>query len=91
VGVPTREARLAHARVHCPFWNEGRKDEWVASWRTIVPGAVRMFDPVGTKEKHGIEHATTEAYDMFQPHLKMNMVVVHVNGDDTNSSSARRT
>jgi hypothetical protein len=59
VGVPTREARLAHARVHCLLWNEGRKDEWVASWRTIVPGAVRMLDPVGTKEKHGIEHATT--------------------------------
>jgi hypothetical protein len=37
---------------------------------------------VGTKEKHGFEHATTEAYDMFQPHLKMNMVTVHVNGDE---------
>jgi hypothetical protein len=82
MGVPTREARLAHARVHCPLWNEGRKDEWVASWRTIVPGAVRMLDPVGTKEKHGFEHATTEAYDMFQPHLKMHMVAVHVNGDE---------
>jgi hypothetical protein len=41
-----------------------------------------MLDPVGTKEKHGFEHATTEAYDMFQPHLKMNMVAVHVNGDE---------
>jgi hypothetical protein len=59
-----------------------RKDEWVASWRTIVRGSVRMLDPVGTKEKHGFEHATTEAYEMFQPHLKMHMVTVQVNGDE---------
>jgi hypothetical protein len=38
-----------------------------------------MLDPVGTKEKYGFEHATTEAYDMFQSHLKMYMVAVHVN------------
>jgi len=54
----------------------------VASWRTIIPGSVRMLDPVGTKEKHGFEHATTEAYAMFQSHLKMHMVTVHVNGDE---------
>ena len=32
-----------------------KKDEWVASWRTICPGEVRMFDPVGTEEKHGFD------------------------------------
>jgi hypothetical protein len=30
-----------------------------------------MLDPVGTKEKHGIEHATPEGYDIFLPNLKM--------------------
>ncbi len=50
--------------------------------RTLVPGSVRMLDPVVTKEKHGFDHATTEAYDMFQPHLKMHMVTVQVNDDD---------
>jgi hypothetical protein len=65
VGVPSREARLAHAGVHCQLWNDGRKDEWVASWRTIIPGSVRMLDPMGTKAKHGFEHATTEAYDLL--------------------------
>lgn len=82
MGAPTRGDRLAHARIHCEYWNEGRKDEWVASWRTIAQGEVRMFDPVGTKEKRGFAHATTEAYDMFQPHLKMQMVTVQVNGDE---------
>jgi hypothetical protein len=71
VAAPSRGARLAHARIHCPFWNEGRKAEWVASWRAIGSGSVTMLDPVGTKEKRGFEHATTEAYDMFQPHLKI--------------------
>jgi hypothetical protein len=30
-----------------------------------------MFDRVGTKEKHGFDHATSEAFDMFQPVNKM--------------------
>ncbi|MER6810197.1 hypothetical protein ABT299_13045 [Spirillospora sp. NPDC000708] len=82
MGVPSREARLAHARIHCPYWNEGRREEWLASWATLAQGEVRMFDPVGTKEKHGLAHATSEAWDMFNEHLKMNMVVAHVNGDE---------
>ncbi len=41
-GVPSREARLAHASKHAELWNAGRKEEWVASWRTICPGEVRM-------------------------------------------------
>ena len=53
-GVPSRQARLAHAAKHATLWNAGKKDEWVASWRTICPGEVRMFDPVGTGEKHGL-------------------------------------
>ena len=43
--VPSRAARLAHAAKHAELWNAGKKDEWVASWRTICPGEVRMFDP----------------------------------------------
>ena len=82
MSIPTRQARLAHARIHCDYWNDGRKDEWLASWDTIAGGEVRMFDPVGTREKHGLAHATSEAWDMFQQFLKMSMVVVHVNGNE---------
>src|SRR5246127_3739162 len=64
--VPSRAARLAHAAKHAELWNAGKKDEWVASWRTICPGEVRMFDPVGTGEKHGFDTATSDAFDMFQ-------------------------
>lgn len=80
--VPTREERLAHAAVHCVLWNARKKDEWIASWRTIARGDVTMFDPVGTKEKHGFDHATSEAYDMFRPFLEMHMLTVKVNGDE---------
>jgi hypothetical protein len=82
MGAPTRKMRLAHARVHCSLWNEGHREEWIRSWRTLVPGEVRMFDPVGTREKVGFEHATSEAYDKFREHLTMHMIAVHVNGDE---------
>jgi hypothetical protein len=64
--VPSRAARLARAAKHAELWNAGKEDEWVASWLTICPGEVRMFDPVGTKEKHGFDTATSEAFDTFQ-------------------------
>ena len=34
--VPSRQARLAHAAKHAELWNAGKKDEWVASWRTLT-------------------------------------------------------
>jgi hypothetical protein len=80
--IPSRAARLAHANKHCELWNAGEKEEWLASWRTIAQHDVRMFDPVGTKEKHGFDHATSEAFDMFRPLLKMYMLTVKVNGNE---------
>jgi len=81
-GVPSRQARLAHAAKHAELWNAAKKDEWVASWRTICPGEVRMFDPVGTEEKHGFDTATSEAFDTFHSILKIKMVTVQVNGNE---------
>ena len=80
--VPSRQARLAHAAKHAELWNAGRKDEWVASWRTICPGDVSMLDPVGTEEKHGFAAATSDAFDMFQSILKIKMITVQVNGNE---------
>ncbi|MGB6511465.1 MAG: hypothetical protein WBF57_00500 [Mycobacterium sp.] len=80
--VPSRQARLAHAAKHAELWNAGKKDEWVASWRTICTGDVRIFDPVGTQEKHGFEAATSDAFDMFQSILKIKMITVQVNGNE---------
>jgi hypothetical protein len=59
-----------------------QKDEWVASWRTICPGEVTMFDPVGTEEKRGFETATSDAFGTFQSILKIKMLTVQVNGDE---------
>jgi hypothetical protein len=83
VSVPTREARLNHAKQHCELWNTGKKEEWIASWRTIVDThQVLMFDPVGTEAKHGFDHFTSHAWDLFQSLLKMYMFKVHVNGNE---------
>jgi hypothetical protein len=65
--VPSRHARLAHAAKHADLWNAGKKDEWVASWRTICPGEVRMFDPVGTAEKAWV----CESHFGTEPNVQM--------------------
>ena len=80
--VPSRKARLAHAAKHAELWNAGKRAEWIASWRTVVPAEVRMFDPVGTEEKHGFDAATGDAFDMFQSILKIKMITVQVNGNE---------
>ena len=41
-----------------------------------------MFDPVGTEEKRGFDVATSDAFDMFQSILKINMITVQVNGNE---------
>jgi hypothetical protein len=81
-GVPSRQARLAHAARHAELWNAGKRDEWIASWRTIIRGEVRMFDPVGTEEKLGFDAATGDAFDLFQSMLRIEMITVQVNGNE---------
>ena len=82
--VPTRKQRLAHAAVHCPLWNAGDREAWVASWRTIAKGALTMYDPVGTEMKSGPDAADYmgHTFDLFQKHLRMHMFTVHVNGNE---------
>ena len=82
--VPTREARLAHAEKHCPLWNAGDREAWVASWRTIAKGALTMYDPVGTELKSGPDAADYmgHTFDLFQKHLNMQMLTVKVNGNE---------
>jgi hypothetical protein len=80
--IPSRQARLAHAARHAELWNAGKKNEWVASWRSVCPGEVRRLHVASAKEKHGFDAATSEAFDMFQSILKIKMLTVHVNGDE---------
>lgn len=80
--VPSREARLAHAAKQDVLWNEGRRDEWLESWRSLAPAGVRLFDPVGTEEKTGFDTAFTENWSRFQSILKLRVLTVQVNGDE---------
>ncbi|MGH3560534.1 MAG: hypothetical protein ACRDTN_01675 [Mycobacterium sp.] len=41
-----------------------------------------MFDPVATKEKHGFDTATSDAFDTLQSVLKIKMLTVQVNGNE---------
>ena len=79
--VPSREARLAHAVNHPELWNAGKKEEWLASWRSILPADVKLYDPVGTKVKTGFNAPTSDAWDLFHDLLKLKIDLVHVNGN----------
>lgn len=65
--TPTTRQILNWAHTYIKTWNEGDKDAWLANWRTVMNGDIRMLDPVGTPEKSGWEHCCVEAYDLFQP------------------------
>ncbi|MCX2983112.1 hypothetical protein EYC98_19800 [Halieaceae bacterium IMCC14734] len=83
MNIPTRDERLKHAKHHCELWNAGKKEEWIASWRSIVKtDNVVMYDPVGTEAKKGFDHFTSHAWDLFQSLLKMYLFKVHVNGNE---------
>ena len=43
--VPSRKARLAHAAKHAELWNAGKREEWIASWRTIAPARFACSTP----------------------------------------------
>jgi hypothetical protein len=46
-GVPSRQARLAHAAKHAELWNAGDREGWIASWRTIATGdPYDVFQPI---------------------------------------------
>jgi hypothetical protein len=80
--VPSREARLAVATTYADLWNAGKEDEWLAAWRSITPGEVRFFDPVGTEEKIGFDTAFTENWGRFQSLLKLRVLNVQLNGNE---------
>ncbi|MET0897855.1 MAG: hypothetical protein ABWY45_08095 [Mycobacterium sp.] len=81
-GVPSRDARIAHAALHAELWNAGKKTDWLASFRSIASAGVTLFDPVGTEEKTGFDTAFTENWDRFQAILKLRMVTAQVNGNE---------
>lgn len=84
MSVPSRKERRAHAAVHFDLWNAGDREAWLASWGTIAKGALHMHDPVGTELKSGPSAVDYMAhtYDLFQQHLNMQCLVVHVNGNE---------
>jgi hypothetical protein len=80
--VPSREARLAVGATYADLWNAGKKEEWLAAFRSIAPAEVRMFDPVGTEEKVGFDTAFTENWGRFQSLLNLKVLTVQVNGNE---------
>ena len=67
MAAPTREDLLAWARGYVEHWNSGDKEAWVANWKRVAPGEVKMLDPVGTPPKFGFDGCCGDPYELFQP------------------------
>ena len=52
------------------LWNAGDKAGWIANWKRVAPGEIRMLDPVGTPEKVGFEACCAAPFDLFQPKVR---------------------
>ena len=61
--TPTREELEHWAEQYVALWNEGDKEAWVANWKKVAPGEVRMLDPVGTPEKRGFDFCCGDSFD----------------------------
>ncbi len=73
MAAPTRAELESWAEGYVRYWNDGDKEAWMANWRSVAPGEFTMWDPVGTPPKHGLEHCTSDSYDLFQPAVKFNV------------------
>ncbi|MGY4870375.1 hypothetical protein [Mycolicibacterium elephantis] len=80
--VPSRKARLAHAAKHAELWNAGKKHEWVASWRTICPGEVRMFGPSAPRRSTASRPPHRMPSTCSSRSMKIKMITVQVNGNE---------
>lgn len=65
--APTREELLTWAKGYVAHWNSGDKEAWVANWKKVAPGEVKMLDPVGTPPKFGFDACCGDPYGLFQP------------------------
>jgi len=45
-GVPSRQARLAHAAKHAELWNAGKREEWDAYKSYVTPYELERYLPV---------------------------------------------
>lgn len=70
MGVPGREALREWAASYVALWNAGDKAGWIANWKRVAPGEIRMLDPVGTPEKRGFEACCAAPFDLFQPKVR---------------------
>ncbi len=74
MATPTRDQLLRWAGQYVALWNAGKKEEWVANWRSVAPGDFRMEDPVGTPEKRGFEACALKPFDLFQPNVRFRVI-----------------
>ena len=68
--TPTFEQLKNWADNYVALWNAGDKEAWIANYRELVTGEVRMLDPVGTPEKVGFQHCCVDSFDLFQKSVR---------------------
>jgi len=74
MATPSRKDLLQWAQNYVALWNAGDKEGWVKNWKSVAPGEFRMLDPVGTPEKRGFEECASKSFDLFQPHVRFEIL-----------------
>lgn len=82
--IPSEQELKDWARNYIALWNAGDKEAWLANWRKVAPGDVRMLDPVGTPEKIGGDQCWSDSWELFQKRVHFNIPRGHlfVNGNE---------
>ncbi len=71
MAAPTREQLEIWAEGYAALWNAGDKQAWIANWKAVAPGDFQMLDPVGTPPRRGFQTCCADAWDMFQPLMRL--------------------
>ena len=50
----TSEKIEAFLRHQLDMFNKGRRDDFIAAYREIAPGGLKLDDPVGSERREGI-------------------------------------
>ena len=84
MAVPSKKQLLNWAEKYVSLWNAGDQEAWIANWKSVAPGEVRMLDPVGTPMKEGFEHAAKDSWKLFQGRVRFNIPdgCLFVNGNE---------
>lgn len=76
----TPEKIEAFLRHQLDMFNQGRRDDFIAAYREIAPGGLKLDDPVGSERREGL-HLIEELFDRYVG-WQLSFIHLIVNGSE---------